>query len=102
MESSAGQRTPPWLIILSALPPELSVVLDNLLGPVVDQDTLADGEGAVVPDQEEIEDCICHPVASGERGKGLLCMVEEKGFVLVFLLLPARHPATFNNLGLER
>lgn len=31
------------------------------LGAVVDQDALADGEGAVVPHQEEVKHGVCHP-----------------------------------------
>lgn len=31
------------------------------LGSIVDQDALPDGEGAVVPHQEEVKDGICHP-----------------------------------------
>lgn len=31
------------------------------LGAVVDQDALADGEGAVVPHQQEVKDGVCHP-----------------------------------------
>lgn len=31
------------------------------LGAVVDQDALTDGEGAVVPHQEEVKDGVCHP-----------------------------------------
>lgn len=40
------------------------------LGAVVDQDALADGEGAVVPHQEEVKDGVCHPGSHRAGCKG--------------------------------
>lgn len=37
------------------------------LGSIVDQDALPDGEGAVVPHQEEVKDSVCHPGVTQSR-----------------------------------
>ena len=37
-------------------------------GAVVDEDALTDGQGAVIPDQQEVEGSVCHPVGRGAEG----------------------------------
>lgn len=40
-------------------------------GAVVDEDALSDGQGAVIPDQKEVEGSVCHP------GEGYRALVPE-------------------------
>lgn len=63
--------------------------LRDSLGSVVDQDALPDGEGAVVPHQEEVEDGVRHPGVqqSGVRGQQRGSGTEQQR------LQDAQHPA---------
>lgn len=37
-------------------------------GAIVDENAFADGQGAVIPDQQEVEGSICHPAGRGAEG----------------------------------